>query len=184
MIGLVVLRVSSPVFVGRDAEAAQLWAAFERARTGSPAAVAVAGEAGVGKTRLVNELLGRVRAQQAFALTGGCLDVGEGVVAYAPLIEALRSLGGAVDPAELERVLGGARAELARLVPELGAPVEAGVQAGPGVGALAPGRGARSLAGSCPLRLRLPPPPPRASPPAHAQRPPKAERPRRRGRRA
>jgi DNA-binding CsgD family transcriptional regulator/tetratricopeptide (TPR) repeat protein len=140
MIGLVVLRVSSPVFVGRDAEAAQLWAAFERARTGSPAAVAVAGEAGVGKTRLVNELLGRVRAQHAFALTGGCLDVGEGVVAYAPLIEALRSLGGAVDPAELERVLGGARAELARLVPELGAPAETGVQAGPGAGALVPGR--------------------------------------------
>jgi len=102
--------------------------------------VVVAGEAGVGKTRLVSELVGRVRAREALALTGGCLDVGEGVVAYAPLVEALRSLGGAVDPAELERVLGGVRAELARLVPELGASVEAGVQAGPGAGALTPGR--------------------------------------------
>jgi predicted ATPase len=45
-----------------------------------------------------------------------------------------------VDPAELERVLGGARAELARLVPELGALGEAGVQAAPGAGALMPGR--------------------------------------------
>ena len=53
--------------------------------------------------------------------------MGEGVVAYTPLAEALRSLGGAVDPAELERVLDGTRAELPRLVPELGAP--AGVQA-------------------------------------------------------
>jgi len=128
------------VLVGRAAEAAQLWAAFERAQAGSPATVVVAGEAGVGKTRLVTELLARARAQEALALAGGCLDVGEGVVAYAPLAEALRSLGGAVDPAELERVLGGARAELARLVPELGAPVEAGVQAAPGAGALMPGR--------------------------------------------
>jgi len=31
MIGGVALRVSSPVLVGRAAEAAQLWAAFERA---------------------------------------------------------------------------------------------------------------------------------------------------------
>ncbi len=140
MIGGVALRVSSPVLVGRGAEAAQLWAAFGRAQAGSPATVVVAGEAGVGKTRLVTELLARVRAQEALALAGGCLNVGEGVVAYAPLVEALRSLGGAVDQAELERVLGGARAELARLVPELGAPVEAGVQAAPGAVALMPGR--------------------------------------------
>src|SRR5215831_6826476 len=140
MIGGVALRVSSPVLVGRAAEAAQLWAAFERARAGSPAIVVMAGEAGVGKTRLVTELIARVRAEGALALAGGCLDVGEGVVAYAPLAEALRSLGGAVDPAELERALGGARAELARLVPELDASGEAGVQAAPGAGALTPGR--------------------------------------------
>jgi DNA-binding CsgD family transcriptional regulator/tetratricopeptide (TPR) repeat protein len=140
MMGGVALRVSSPVLAGRAAEAAQLWAAFERAQAGSPATVVVAGEAGVGKTRLVTELIGQVRAQRALALAGGCLNVGEGVVAYAPLVEVLRSLGGAVDPAELERVLGGARAELARLVPELGAPEEAGVQAAPGAGALVPGR--------------------------------------------
>src|SRR5215470_17356484 len=139
MIGGVALRVSSPVLVGRAAEAAQLWAAFERAQAGSPATVVVAGEAGVGKTRLVSELIARVRAQGALALAGGCLDVGEGVVAYAPLVEALRSLTGAVDPAELERVLGGARAELARLVPELG-PLEAGAEAAAGAGALVPGR--------------------------------------------
>jgi predicted ATPase len=78
MIGGVAPRVSSPVFVGRAAEAAHLWAAFERAQAGSPTTVVVAGEAGVGKTRLVSELLARVRAQEALALSGGCLDVGEG----------------------------------------------------------------------------------------------------------
>src|SRR6266540_4004484 len=50
------------------------------------------GEAGVGKTRLVSELLARARAHGALTLVGGCLDVGEGVVAYAPMVEALRPL--------------------------------------------------------------------------------------------
>jgi predicted ATPase len=140
MINGVTLRVSSPALVGRAAEAAQLWAAFERAEAGSPATVVVAGEAGVGKTRLVAELLARVRAHGALALSGGCLNVGEGVVAYAPLVEALRSLGGAINPAELERVLGSARAELARLVPELGARGTADGQAAPDAGPLVPGR--------------------------------------------
>src|SRR6266511_1644696 len=118
MIGGVALRVTSPVLVGRVAEAAQLWAAFERAVAGSPATVVVAGEAGVGKTRLVSELLARARAHGALTLVGGCLDVGEGVVAYAPMVEALRPLGELLGPEELERVLAGARPELARLVVE------------------------------------------------------------------
>jgi hypothetical protein len=115
-------RVSSPLLVGRDAEAAGLTAAVKRALAGSPATVVVAGEAGVGKTRLVAELPARLRRQRALTLAGGCLDVGEGVVAYAPLVQALRPLGGLLEPEELERVLDGARVELARLVPELGAP--------------------------------------------------------------
>src|SRR6266511_320565 len=114
MIGGVALRVTSPVLVGRVAEAAQLWAAFERAVAGSPATVVVVGEAGVGKTRLVSELLARARARGAGAgrrLPGR----GRGVVAYAPMVEALRPLGELLGPEELERVLAGARPELGRL---------------------------------------------------------------------
>jgi predicted ATPase len=122
MIGGVTRRVSSPVLVGRDVEAAQLRAALERAAAGRPAIVVVAGEAGVGKTRLVAELLGQAGELGAVALTGGCLDVGDGVLAYAPMVEALRPLVGMLGQWELERVLGGARGELARLVPELGSP--------------------------------------------------------------
>jgi DNA-binding CsgD family transcriptional regulator/tetratricopeptide (TPR) repeat protein len=130
MIGGVARRVSSPVLVGRDAEVARLRAALERAAGGQPAIVVVAGEAGVGKTRLVAELLGDAGQPAAVALTGGCLDVGEGVLAYSPMVEALRPLAGVMDSGELERVLGGARAELARLVPELG-PQAGGEQAAP-----------------------------------------------------
>src|SRR6266545_4309348 len=138
MIGGVALRVTSPVLVGRVAEAAQLWAAFERAVAGSPATVVVVGEAGVGKTRLVSELLARARARGAGAgrrLPGR----GRGVVAYAPMVEALRPLGELLGPEELERVLAGARPELARLVPELGAPVASVSSRGGSVGAEATG---------------------------------------------
>jgi DNA-binding CsgD family transcriptional regulator/tetratricopeptide (TPR) repeat protein len=123
MIGGVAQRVSSPVFVGRVSEIDQLRAALGRAAVGTPATVVVAGEAGVGKTRLVAELVGQAPEFGAIALVGGCLDVGDGVLAYTPVVEALRSLVGAVDAAELDRVLGSSPTGLARLVPELGAGV-------------------------------------------------------------
>jgi DNA-binding CsgD family transcriptional regulator len=134
-------RVSCPVLVGRAEEWARLSAALERAEAGAPATVVLAGEAGVGKTRLVAELVERVRAAGSVALVGGCLDVGEGVVPYAPLVEGLRSLPAMVGPAELAGMLGGARAELSRLVPELATPEASGEDAAPaGQGSLPPGR--------------------------------------------
>lgn len=112
-------HVSSDVFVGRATELASLRAALDRARSGEPATVVVAGEAGVGKSRLVAELTRQARELDALTLTGGCFDVGDGVVPYAPIVEALRPLTALLEPAELERVLGSARVELARLVPDL-----------------------------------------------------------------
>ena len=130
MMGGMGQRVSCPVLVGRDAEAARLRAAIERAAAGQSATVLVAGEAGIGKTRLVTEALGHAAGLGAVALAGSCLDVGDGVLAYAPMVEALRPLAGLLDPAELERVLGGARSELTLLVPEL-RPADAAGQSGP-----------------------------------------------------
>src|SRR4029453_9519046 len=123
-------RVSSPVLVGRDAEVARLRAALERAAGGPPPHGGVAGAAGIGTSGLVAELLRDAAERGALALAGGCLDVGEGVLAYAPMVEALRSLARVVDKAELERGLGGTRGELARLVPQLGPPAP-GEPAGP-----------------------------------------------------
>jgi DNA-binding CsgD family transcriptional regulator/tetratricopeptide (TPR) repeat protein len=141
MIGGMPRRVSSPVLVGRGAEVTQLRAALERAAAGRPAVVLVAGEAGVGKTRLVAELLGEAGQRGAVALAGGCMDVGEGVLAYAPMVEALRPLAAVLGPEAMERVLGGARGELARLVPELGVPAGGGPAGGwPADATLAPTR--------------------------------------------
>jgi len=138
MIEGVARRVSCLELVGRDAEVARLRQALDGAAAGQPAIVVVAGEAGVGKTRLVAELLHDAAGVGAVALTGGCLDVGEGVLAYAPLVEALRSLARGIDPAELERALGAARGELTRLVPEL-APQDGG-EVAPAPGPLVPTR--------------------------------------------
>jgi tetratricopeptide (TPR) repeat protein len=79
----------------------------------------VSGESGVGKTRLVAELAARARAQGARVLTGDCVDLGDGELAYAPIVSALRGL----DADEL----GGAAAGLAPLLPQLDPP-EAGAE--------------------------------------------------------
>ena len=50
-----VRRATSPVLIGRAAERASLDAAFRSACGDGPAMVLVAGEAGIGKTRLVTE---------------------------------------------------------------------------------------------------------------------------------
>jgi predicted ATPase len=50
----------SPVFAGRETELTVLCEVYERARAGVPGTVLLGGEAGVGKTRLVNEFVARV----------------------------------------------------------------------------------------------------------------------------
>jgi tetratricopeptide (TPR) repeat protein len=114
-------RVSSPDFVGRVAELAQLEAALERAEHGSAAAVFVAGESGVGKTRLLRELERRAGERGARVLRGECAAFGAGELAYAPIAAALRRLIRELDPAGVDELVGPARDELARLVPELSA---------------------------------------------------------------
>src|SRR5688500_16616810 len=93
----VVVRVSSPVFVGRVEEIAELEAAVRRVVDGRPATVVVAGEAGVGKSRLVAELASRAAERGVITLTGTCLDVGDGELPYAPIAETLRQLRMSLD---------------------------------------------------------------------------------------
>jgi DNA-binding CsgD family transcriptional regulator/tetratricopeptide (TPR) repeat protein len=107
-------------FVARAAELALLRAALERAGHASPSTVLVAGDAGVGKSRLVAEVAAQARAEGATVLVGHCVDLGEGELPFAPIAGALRSLFAQLDADELDSVLGGARGEVAQLVPDLG----------------------------------------------------------------
>ena len=53
-------------------------------------------------------------------LVGGCLDLGEGGLPYAPFVEALRSLARSLDAGERTAAFGPSADVLARLVPDLG----------------------------------------------------------------
>jgi DNA-binding CsgD family transcriptional regulator len=115
-------RAATPGFVARVAELAALRAAVERVASGEAATVIVSGEAGVGKSRLVEELMRTARDEGALVLLGRCVDIGDGELAYTPIAGALRSLAAQVGEDELEAALGPGREELARLAPELAAP--------------------------------------------------------------
>jgi tetratricopeptide (TPR) repeat protein len=106
--------------VGRSAELAELEAALADAAAGRPSLAFVAGDSGVGKTRLVGELAARARAQGARVLSGDCVDLGEGELPYAPLVGALRGLARAEDPV-LDDLPPSVRAALTTLLPDLGA---------------------------------------------------------------
>jgi len=115
-------RGASPVLVGRAPEMAALEAAFETVRQGSPAAVLIGGEAGVGKTRLMGEFAVRARAAGARVLAGGCLELGADGLPFGPFTAMLRDLVREIGADEIVGMMpGSSRAirELARLLPEL-----------------------------------------------------------------
>jgi DNA-binding NarL/FixJ family response regulator len=120
----------SPVLVGRTLEAETLARALRGVvALGEPAAVVVGGEAGVGKSRLVDEAVARAGEVGARVIAGSCVELDGAGIPYAPIVEMLRSLSADLPPAELDALLGVARGELGRLVPELDAG-DAGLPAG------------------------------------------------------
>jgi predicted ATPase/DNA-binding CsgD family transcriptional regulator len=112
-------RVTSSRLVGRMSELAELEAAFADAESGSPAIALLAGESGVGKTRLLSELATRVAARGGQMLSGDCVDLSDGELPYGPFLAALRPLARDGDPA-LAALPPAARSELAALMPALG----------------------------------------------------------------
>ena len=112
-------QVMTGRFVGRTEELALLLDLLARAAAGESLVALVGGEAGVGKTRLADQLAICAHEQGVRVLRGGCVPLGEEGVPFAPVIEALRGLAGELDPAELEKVAGPGHAELGRLLPDL-----------------------------------------------------------------
>jgi tetratricopeptide (TPR) repeat protein len=124
--GVVATRVTSSTFVGRSEELAELEAALADAAAEHPSLAFVAGDSGVGKTRLLAELVARARASGARVLSGDSVELGEGELPYAPVVTALRGLTRAHDPV-LDELPPPVRTELATLMPELGAAADRGV---------------------------------------------------------
>src|ERR671915_102129 len=100
-------RVTSSRLIGRAAELAELEAALADAADERPGLVFVAGESGVGKSRLLTELERRATEQGALVLAGHCVDLGESELPYVPLVAALRPLARSGDPALTDSVRAG-----------------------------------------------------------------------------
>ena len=106
------LRLAAPVsaardaspgaaFVGRLRELARLAADLDAACDGRTRVVLVAGEPGIGKTRLVDELLAHASRRGARGAWGRCHEDVE-MPSYWPWAQAARSLDAALEPAALD----------------------------------------------------------------------------------
>lgn len=84
-------RVSSPTLVGRHQELERTLAHLRGETPSQRRLIVVAGEAGVGKTRFVEEVANQARRLGFVVLAGGCLNLGD-AYPYAPFVEALRDL--------------------------------------------------------------------------------------------
>ena len=105
-------------FVGRERELTDLDAALEDAVAGRGGIVLVAGEPGIGKSRLTDELIGSARSRGARVAVGRCWEAG-GAPAYWPWVQALRAYVREVDTDVLREQLGAGAADLSQLLPEL-----------------------------------------------------------------
>ncbi|MEO7803682.1 MAG: BTAD domain-containing putative transcriptional regulator, partial [Actinomycetota bacterium] len=108
------LPVADSLFVGRALELERLGTSLKEVTAGQLRAVFVAGEPGIGKTRLCSEFARLAYEQDAVVLYGRSDE--EPLVPYQPFVEALRGWANALSPSERAGV---PRAEyLAQLVTE------------------------------------------------------------------
>jgi DNA-binding CsgD family transcriptional regulator/tetratricopeptide (TPR) repeat protein len=114
-------RVMSPVIVGRRQELELLEAGLARASAGTASTIVVGGEAGIGKTRLVDEFAADARSSGAIVLRGTCVSLGEDGLPFGPIAEALRDLRRTLGPEGLAGFIDAGTVELASIAPELGA---------------------------------------------------------------
>ena len=105
-------------FVGRDRELAVLSQTLEDALAGRGRVILLAGEPGIGKSRLAAELAARARGRGAKVLVGRCWEAG-GAPAYWPWVQSLRAYVREAQLDALRAELGAGAADLAQIVPEV-----------------------------------------------------------------
>ena len=99
---MVIDMVSQPsqILIGREPEMVLLTTALDAALSGSGQIVMLAGEPGVGKTRLVQELAIYAQTQNVQVLWGSCYE-GDGAPPYWPWTTAIASYVERLNPEEL-----------------------------------------------------------------------------------
>jgi tetratricopeptide (TPR) repeat protein len=104
--------------IGRDAERAELLKRLDAAAAGQGSVVFIGGEAGIGKTRLIEELATAARTRGFMSLVGHCYEM-EGSAPYVPFIEMLEYSARVLPPSTFRHALGESASEVAKLMPEL-----------------------------------------------------------------
>jgi class 3 adenylate cyclase/tetratricopeptide (TPR) repeat protein len=105
-------------YIGRSEERSLLRQALTRAVAGSGGVALIAGEAGLGKTRLVDEIAAEAKIAGMFIVRGHCYDM-EGSLPYVPFVEAIE-YGLTVTAQDVFRsAMGDAGPEIARFVPKV-----------------------------------------------------------------
>src|SRR5213594_3418677 len=107
------------VFVGRHHELAELRGGLNDAAACRGRFFLVVGEAGIGKTRLVEELAREAAERSGVALWGRCWE-GVGALPYWPWVQVIRAYLRSIQTERLRGVVGAGAAYLVQLVPELG----------------------------------------------------------------
>ncbi|HET9052087.1 MAG TPA: AAA family ATPase [Candidatus Dormibacteraeota bacterium] len=115
-------------FVGREVELSRVLGRLRDAGAGRGRLVLVGGDAGIGKTRLAEEVARRARAMSIPVAWGRAVET-EGAPAFWPWRQVLRDLATQCEPAELRAAAGTHGPALARLSSEVGRAL--GVQPGP-----------------------------------------------------
>lgn len=113
------LLIETPPLIDRDGEFSMLLEEIKRARAGSCRVIVVLGDAGIGKTRLLEELSAEAR-YEGLVLASSHAHQSEQVRPFGPWVSALRHAGVVAQPTLLEGLAPMFQQELARLFPELG----------------------------------------------------------------
>jgi eukaryotic-like serine/threonine-protein kinase len=111
-------RRQADSFVDRLSELRELTAGADQAAAGRGQLFSIAGEPGIGKSRLADEAARYAVAHGAEALWGRCWE-GGGAPAYWPWIQIFRGLMNDADAASIQKWLGVGAAEIAQIMPEL-----------------------------------------------------------------
>ncbi|MFN8515706.1 MAG: AAA family ATPase [Chloroflexia bacterium] len=118
MVAPIKQSVVCPVLVGRAPPVAALERLLERTCVGQGTTALLAGEAGIGKSRLVAEMKERARQRGMLVLEGHCFEA-DRILPYAPLLDLMRALPGDLSGDELASAFGPVLGDLDALVPEL-----------------------------------------------------------------
>lgn len=106
------------VLIGRERELHVLEEALHSAHDGIGCCILLTGEAGIGKSRLIEELKNQATSENFTILQGNCFEQ-DVLFPYAPCIDALRNLFASLNATEIEKLLGPLAPEFLKLLPEL-----------------------------------------------------------------